>query len=653
MKSLLFIALNIALLAISETTVAQRIQWQSDIETASQIATDENKLVLLHFEADWCRPCKTLETFVFSNPQVSGAMSKNVVPVKIDVDAQPNLVKEYGVSSVPFDVAMTPQGRVVSKRKSPRDASTYADMIRNFDNVIHCLNGDNPALQENLNQMDFTGKGKVIRNDSFTPDAPSHSLAAYSKGSFELKRKSRVSNPYAKMATSGPLRKSAPAVKQNQFVGVSSPATDSSVSSKTSASQPPMRLTGIKSADVDSQPAKNFPTSTVPSQNKTIRNAFAAVANDKSDDFAPEKKTRQKLAGKRSVDNADIANRPLSQTDDPIPTSVTTVTEKMDEQEFAPQTTQSSLAQSGSRDSTGFPFDSALDSATKRLVPDVAKETSTKPRFGGDFASVGRNSDIGRQPDIGSVQSDLTGTVATNDGPNARQGIATAATRSRKASAVTGLSPSVQNLLADNPSSNSEPVQMQGEAKIVMKNKFVKSNSRSSQPTTPNSPSAVTDGETPVKQPLVANESGGQPNTNATQSKPSESSHQFALNGNCPVELLKSGRWVAGDSKWGCIHRGKTYLFANEGNLTEFQLDPDSYSPLLAGYDPVVFHLQGELVEGNETHGVFMGRSPNLRIVLFSSAETRSKFQSNPKAYLQTIRQAMRSTGGSSSSLLR
>ncbi|MFT5301630.1 MAG: hypothetical protein ACI814_002436, partial [Mariniblastus sp.] len=43
--------------------------------------------------------------------------------------------------------------------------------------------------------------------------------------------------------------------------------------------------------------------------------------------------------------------------------------------------------------------------------------------------------------------------------------------------------------------------------------------------------------------------------------------------------------------------------------------------------------------------GVFMGKVPDQRIVLFATAETRAQFQTTPKQYLETIRQAMQSTG--------
>ena len=122
---------------------------------------------------------------------------------------------------------------------------------------------------------------------------------------------------------------------------------------------------------------------------------------------------------------------------------------------------------------------------------------------------------------------------------------------------------------------------------------------------------------------------------------------KFCLKGKCPVTLITEGRWEDGDSRFGIVHRNRTYIFANAEKLAVFRSNPDKYSPVLAGYDPVVYHEQGKLVEGLVENGVFMGRMPEQKIVLFLDGTTRSKFQSSPKEYLETIRQATHNTANS------
>ena len=122
----------------------------------------------------------------------------------------------------------------------------------------------------------------------------------------------------------------------------------------------------------------------------------------------------------------------------------------------------------------------------------------------------------------------------------------------------------------------------------------------------------------------------------ATPAKPN-----YALHGKCPVSLLTRSKWIDGDETIGCVHRNRIYIFSSQENLQTFQSNPDAFSPILAGYDPVVFEETGRLVDGSEEYGVFMGKAPQQRIVLFASPETRARFQLEPRKYLQTVRQAM------------
>ena len=115
----------------------------------------------------------------------------------------------------------------------------------------------------------------------------------------------------------------------------------------------------------------------------------------------------------------------------------------------------------------------------------------------------------------------------------------------------------------------------------------------------------------------------------------------FALHGKCPVSLIKDGQWVEGDAKWGIIHRDRTYLFSSKENYELFKTDPDRFSPLLSGYDPVIFHEQGNLTDGLEENGVFMGKDKQQHVVLFKNSQTRAKFESNPKLYLDSVHQAV------------
>lgn len=127
-----------------------------------------------------------------------------------------------------------------------------------------------------------------------------------------------------------------------------------------------------------------------------------------------------------------------------------------------------------------------------------------------------------------------------------------------------------------------------------------------------------------------------------SHSSPTGVNHRFALGGDCPVTLILENRWSAGDPRFGCRHRGQTYLFASAEYLEKFWNDPDRYSPVLAGYDPVIYQEQGQLVLGDKSNGLFMHEDGVQQIVLFYSAANCEKFRAQPDKYVETIRQAVR-----------
>lgn len=59
-------------------------------------ALSENNIVLVDFWADWCNPCKILSPILDEISQ-----EYNLVIVKVDADAFPNLSNKYDVRSIP------------------------------------------------------------------------------------------------------------------------------------------------------------------------------------------------------------------------------------------------------------------------------------------------------------------------------------------------------------------------------------------------------------------------------------------------------------------------------------------------------------------------------------------------------------------------
>lgn len=124
---------------------------------------------------------------------------------------------------------------------------------------------------------------------------------------------------------------------------------------------------------------------------------------------------------------------------------------------------------------------------------------------------------------------------------------------------------------------------------------------------------------------------------------PAPGNPPLGLDGYCPVTLVEATTWRKGDARWGAVHRGKLYLFAGEDEKARFMADPDGYSPVLSGYDPVRFFESNEIVEGMRKFGVFYRNRETGRaqIVLFADEAALNRFQQRPVAYAEMVQQAM------------
>jgi YHS domain-containing protein len=108
----------------------------------------------------------------------------------------------------------------------------------------------------------------------------------------------------------------------------------------------------------------------------------------------------------------------------------------------------------------------------------------------------------------------------------------------------------------------------------------------------------------------------------------------------CTVELVENERWVPGNRRWGAFHRGRLYLFAGENQQQRFMSNPDFYSPVLSGNDPVLALEDYQTVSGKRQHGVYY----NHRVYLFSSEETLARFYRSPDRYAEVVLRAEATT---------
>jgi YHS domain-containing protein len=115
----------------------------------------------------------------------------------------------------------------------------------------------------------------------------------------------------------------------------------------------------------------------------------------------------------------------------------------------------------------------------------------------------------------------------------------------------------------------------------------------------------------------------------------------LGLDGFCPVTLIERSlaapsdprAWQHGDSRWGAVHRGVTYLFVGPEEQKRFLQHPDHFAPALSGNDPVLAFDRGQMREGRREFGALS----DGRMYLFVDENNFNLFKRDPKHYEQQV----------------
>ncbi|MBI5203169.1 MAG: DUF255 domain-containing protein, partial [Elusimicrobia bacterium] len=101
-----------------------KIAWRSWGAAAFREANTSDRLVLLDLTSSWSHWSKLMELGTYGDPAAAAWISSNLVPVRLDRDARPDLARRYG-SSVPTTALLLPTGEALAEG-SVIDAATFS-----------------------------------------------------------------------------------------------------------------------------------------------------------------------------------------------------------------------------------------------------------------------------------------------------------------------------------------------------------------------------------------------------------------------------------------------------------------------------------------------------------------------------------------------
>ena len=108
------------------SSVAQaKVNWRTDLEAAHAEALKANKPMLVQITASWCGPCHRMLKNTYGDADLARDVNQAFVPVLIDSDENPEIVKEIGVSAYPYFCVVSPTEGIIKSFKGYKDVQKY------------------------------------------------------------------------------------------------------------------------------------------------------------------------------------------------------------------------------------------------------------------------------------------------------------------------------------------------------------------------------------------------------------------------------------------------------------------------------------------------------------------------------------------------
>ena len=88
-------------------------------------STVDSGVTLVDFWAEWCGPCRMVTPVL---EELQGELGDSAKIVKLNVDENPNIAQQFGISGIPT-MLLFKDGQVVDKLVGASSINTYRDLI--------------------------------------------------------------------------------------------------------------------------------------------------------------------------------------------------------------------------------------------------------------------------------------------------------------------------------------------------------------------------------------------------------------------------------------------------------------------------------------------------------------------------------------------
>ncbi|RJE73886.1 thioredoxin family protein [Reichenbachiella sp. MSK19-1] len=146
------------LLFVHSLTQAQT-HWEASLVSAQQKAIEEQKLIIIDIDAEWCKPCKVMNKELWESEDMK-AYSYQFIFVRLDFEKDRGLTNRVGVSALPSVLVTDPIGNTIWSQQGYRGKAHYLSIFKALPPYKVPIK---QLLIGNNNQLDIEG-WKTIAN---------------------------------------------------------------------------------------------------------------------------------------------------------------------------------------------------------------------------------------------------------------------------------------------------------------------------------------------------------------------------------------------------------------------------------------------------------------------------------------------------------
>ncbi len=139
--ALILIVSGLILILVSQMySSSEVVEWKS-YQQALDLAKKDDKPIFVYFYSDSCPYCKLMSSKVFSDGRIAGILSKDFVPVKVNVRTDVDLVKKFAPAFkeknmafvTPSYVIMDSRGRIIDIKAGYLEKKEFENYIMNIN----------------------------------------------------------------------------------------------------------------------------------------------------------------------------------------------------------------------------------------------------------------------------------------------------------------------------------------------------------------------------------------------------------------------------------------------------------------------------------------------------------------------------------------